>query len=177
MKTITIDELKGIDSSLERIVSEYRFQQEWTALDILKLPESLVNNLDKLGLVLCEDLIDAPVLHEFACRCAERALSRIDNPDSRSVAAIAAKRAWLEDETKDEELSEASADVCDAAFFAGSVTDDVDAAYWAANAASWTIAWYAAYWSASYAAYCSADVAAERAWQVDVLIKILEEEE
>ena len=35
------------------------------------------------------------ILHEFACLCAEDALALIENPDPRSVAAIAAKRAWL----------------------------------------------------------------------------------
>jgi uncharacterized protein involved in type VI secretion and phage assembly len=35
------------------------------------------------------------VLHEFACRCAEDALSLVDNPDERSVAVIKAKRDWV----------------------------------------------------------------------------------
>ena len=51
----------------------------------------------------------APVLHGFACRCAEDALSVAGTPDPRSVAAIAAKRAWLRGEINDEGLAAAGA--------------------------------------------------------------------
>ena len=44
------------------------------------------------------------VLHEFACWCEEQALKNIKNPDPRSVAAIAATRAWRESEITDAEL-------------------------------------------------------------------------
>ena len=47
------------------------------------------------------------ILHEFSCWCAEQALALIDNPDPRSVAAIAAKRAWLRGEIDDNELAAA----------------------------------------------------------------------
>jgi len=77
-------------------------KQDWSALDILNLPD--VPDKDKLFAVLRVELIDEPILHEFACRCAERALSKIENPDPRSVAAIAAKRAWLKGEITDDEL-------------------------------------------------------------------------
>lgn len=49
------------------------------------------------------------VLHEFACRCAEQALSLIPNPDPRSMAAIAAKRAWIKGEISNEQLDAAGA--------------------------------------------------------------------
>jgi len=113
MKTVTIDDVmdygpcwKDARQRMEKIAERYN-QQNWTALDVLMLPEKLVGNVDKFWLVLREELIDAPILHEFACRCAERALSRVDNPDPRSVAAIAAKRAWLKGDITDEQLESA----------------------------------------------------------------------
>lgn len=103
----------------------------WSALDILRLKKISID--DKFFAVLREELIPAPILHEFACRCAERALARVDNPDPRSVAAIAAKRAWLKGEITDEQLG---------------------AARGAARSAAWD---------------------AEQQWQLDELIKMLEE--
>ena len=65
-------------------------------------------------------VIDASaILHEFACRLAERAMKRAGNPDPRSVAAIAAKRAWLRGEMTDEQLAVAWAASIDAAWAAG----------------------------------------------------------
>jgi hypothetical protein len=71
------------------------------------------------------------VLHEFACDVAEEALALAGNPDPRSVASIAAKRAWLRGEISDSELDAAR----DAAW---------DAARAAARAAAWDAAWDAA---------------------------------
>lgn len=65
-------------------------------------------------------------LHEFACWCAEQALSLIDNPDPRSIAAIDAKRKWMRGEISDDDLAAVAA-----------------AAWAAAWAASWTAAWAA----------------------------------
>jgi len=78
-----------------------------TALDVLR--DERVSTQDARWLVLREDWIPAPTLHEFACRCAERALALIDNPDPRSVAAIATKRAWLRGEATNAELAAAEA--------------------------------------------------------------------
>ena len=47
--------------------------------------------------VLSVDTAD-PVLHEFACWCAERALTQVVHPDPRSVDAIAAKRVGVRGE-------------------------------------------------------------------------------
>ena len=148
-------------------------QDRWTALDILELEE--IPDEDKLWCVLREELIEPEKLHEFACRCAERALSRIEHPDPRSVAAIEAKRAWMKGEISDAELASAWA----AAWAA------VRAAAWdAARAATWDAAWdaaRAAAWAAvSAAAWAAARAAArdaERAWQVEELKKMLREEE
>ena len=53
-------------------------------------------------------IVDATdILHEFACWCAERAMSRLRNPDPRSIAAINAKRKWMRGEITDAELAAA----------------------------------------------------------------------
>jgi len=88
----------------------------------------------------------APVLHEFACLCAEDALSLVENPDPRSVAAIDAKRKWLR---------------------GGFSNDDLDAARRAAWSAARSAAWSAARsaaWSAARRAAWSAADAADAAW-------------
>ncbi len=118
-------------------------REQWTALDILAL--NRVSAEDRLWAVLREEFIPAQVLHEFACRCAEWALSKLDHPDSRSIAAIQAKRDWL----------------------AGKITDrDLDAA--------WAAAWAAAR-DATWAAARAAAEDAARKWQVQELTKMLEE--
>jgi len=63
---------------------------------------------------LREEFIESRILHEFACRCAERALSLIENPDPRSFAAIEAKRAWLRNEIDCNQLAAARAAAWDA---------------------------------------------------------------
>ena len=66
-----------------------------------------------------------PSPHACACRCAEDALSRIDNPDPRSINAIVVKRRWIAGEATDEELAAAE----DAAWVARtSAQDAVEAA-------------------------------------------------
>ena len=60
-------------------------------------------------------LSQPPMLHACACRCAEDALSRIDNPDPRSINAIVVKRRWIAGEATDEELAAAEADAWTAA--------------------------------------------------------------
>jgi len=44
------------------------------------------------------------ILHEFACRCAEDSLKLVPKPDPISLAAIKAKRDWLDGKISDEEL-------------------------------------------------------------------------
>ena len=68
------------------------------------------------------------LLHEVACQCAEYALTFVKDPDSRSVAAIKAKRDWLDGKITDQELSAAGSAARDAAW---------DAAW----AAAWDAAW------------------------------------
>ena len=102
-------------------------------------------------------MLDATqILHEFACRCAEDALALVEQPDARSVAAIAAKRKWLMGEITDEELDSAWDAARDA-------SQDValDAATWAAASAA---AWAAVRAAARSAAEAAAEAARSASW-------------
>ena len=182
MKTVTVGQFKSFRPCwLETAEGRKRFariaaiRDEWTALDVLNLPD--VSATDKLWSVLREEFIDAPILHEFACRCAEYALSFVDNPDPRSIAAIEAKRKWLRGEITDKELDAARAAARDAAS---------DAARYAAWYAARTAAWDAARTAAQAAARAAArDAAQAAAWaaardaarehEVEILRELLEE--
>ncbi len=125
MKTVTVEQFKSFRPCwLETAEGRERFaciaaiRTEWTALDVLNLPD--VSAGDKLWSVLREEFIEAPILHEFACRCAEYALSFVESPDPRSIAAIEAKRKWLRGEITDAELDSAWDDARDAAKAAAS---------------------------------------------------------
>ena len=121
-------------------------RDEWSALDVLALDG--VSNKDKLWAVLREEFIDAPVLHEYACRCAEYALTFVREPDSRSIAAIEAKRKWLRGEISNDDLTAARAaawDAWDAARDAARAAAcdaacDASAAAWAAACDAWDAA-------------------------------------
>ena len=138
------------------------------ALEILALRR--IPAEERLWAVLRAEFIPAPILHEFACRCEEDALSRIDNPDPRSINAIAVKRRWIAGEATDEELAAARAAAETAADAAART--DTRAAAWAARAAAW-----AAAWDAARAARAAAETAAETARnaQVDMLTQMLRE--
>lgn len=158
------------------------------ALEILALRRIPAD--ERLWAVLREEFIPAPILHEFACRCAEDALSRIDNPDPRSIHAIAVKRRWIAGEATDEELAAAEADADAAARVAAEAdarAEEADAqaalAAWVAARAEETAAWAAwdAAWvaaraarDASWAAQDTAEAAARNA-QVDMLTQMLRE--
>lgn len=158
MKTVTVVQFKSFRPCwLETAEGREKFariaaiKNEWTALDVLNLPD--VSAQDKLWSVLREEFIEAPILHEFACSCAEYALSFVESPDLRSIAAIEAKRKWLRGEITGAELYAAWAAAWDAA---------QDAAWAAAKAA------------ASNAAMDAAMDAA-REHEVEILRELLEE--
>ena len=172
-----------------------QLQERWTALDIIDLDE--IEDDEKLKLVLRPELIDEKTLHEFSCRCAERALARIDNPDPRSLAAIAAKRAWLRGEISDDELKAAQAAALAAQHEVPkkSISKGTHALVAACAAEAADPRWYAAIEAASsdeFAAYpddgdtpmsdtwssaWGAAARAERAWQVHALKEMLSEED
>ena len=144
-------------------------KERWTALDILALDD--VSAEDKLWAVLREGLIDARILHEFACWCAEDALNHVENPDERSCNAIKVKRAWLRGEASDEELA-AAWDVARAAAEAAALN--------AAELSAWYATLTVARAAAEAAARAAAGVAARTAaWerQAERLKGMLMEEE
>ena len=103
-------------------------------------------------------MLDATrILHEFACMCAEDALALVEQPDERNVAAIEAKRKWLDGKITDEEL--------DAAWTAswGAAQD----AAWSARAialAALAAVYAAARDAAGAAMWAARDAAAAAAW-------------
>lgn len=163
MKTITLEQFMEFDPCYDKdkLLEIQGEKLEWSALDILKLD---IPMQDRFWAVLREDLIEARVIHLFACDCAERALSRLEKPDERSVNAIKVKRLWLDGKATDDEL------------YAARVADyDAYASHYAARVAS-----YAARYVSHYAAHDVADCItrnAEQAWQLTHLIHMLEEGE
>ena len=183
MKTVTPEQFKEFGPCwLETAAGRKRYarvaamRDEWSALDVLALDG--VSNEDKLWAVLREEFIDAPVLHEYACLCAEYALTFVREPDSRSIAAIEAKRKWLRGEISNDDLTAARAAAWDAA---------CDAANAAARAAAWAAANAAANaaadaacdaaWAAAWDAACDAANAAAREHEVKLLKELLREVE
>lgn len=163
MKTVTVEQFRKFGPCwLETAEGRGKFariaaiKNEWTALDVLNLPD--VSAQDKFWSVLREEFIEAPILHEFACRCAEYALSFVESPDPRSIAAIEAKRKWLRGEITDAELDAARGEARDAAHDA-----TMYAARIAARVAAQDAAWVIARVIAQDAA-CAAWAAADAAW-------------
>lgn len=115
------------------------------------------------------------ILHEFACWCAEDALSHVENADERSWNAIKVKRAWLRGEASDAERYAAWSVAWSAARSAAE-----DAARSAARSAAWYAAWsavLAAAWSAAEDAARPAAWSAAQEQQVEHLKGMLTEEE
>lgn len=196
----------GRETLLNRIPQKYKLfipreKELFTALDVLNL-EGISDEL-KISVVEIPGFIHSDILNEFACRCAERALSRVENPDPRSVAAIEAKRAWMKGEISDAELDAAwaaawaaarehalysSPAVLRAGMWAAHgvayymndaeyiATECADMAIWAALEATWEDSEGFVGDSDRYAAMDAA-MAAERAWQVEELKKMLREAE
>ena len=195
------DEYKRAEHA-EQLARYRAMRDKWTALDILRLDE--VSADDRLWLVLREELVDAPILHEFACRCAERALSCVHNPDPRSISAIEAKRKWLRGECTDDELYAAWSTARLAAHSVSRSADSTatSSSMYAVRSAAACAAWsaersssmYAVRSAAAYAAEAAAAAAdaaamaaagvagtdaawvAEHNWQAAELIKMLEED-
>ena len=169
MKTVTPEQFKEFGPCwLETAAGRQRYarvaamRDEWSALDVLALDG--VSNKDKLWAVLREEFIDAPVLHEYACRCAEYALTFVREPDSRSIAAIEAKRKWLRGEISNDDLIAARAAAARAAAAWAAAAWAANA--WAANAAANAAAWAAA---------CDAAWTAAREHEVKLLKELLRE--
>jgi hypothetical protein len=72
-----------------------------------RILNSIIPDRDKLVAVLREEFIDAPILHEFACVCAEEAQKYAENPHD-GMKFIQCKRKWLRGEISDDELKAVS---------------------------------------------------------------------
>lgn len=147
-------------------------KMKWTALDILRLEDTS----QRLNMVFLRKLIDEPVAHEFACRCAERALSRVEDPDERSVAAIEAKRKWLRGEISNKELYAAWGAAVEAHWVAYAFVDTAyRAAADAAQKEGWQAALDAARGARNYVEWTAgaAEGKAETEWQVAELMRML----
>ena len=182
MKTVTPEQFKEFGpcwlktaAGRQRYARVAAMRDEWSALDVLALDG--VSNKDKLWAVLREEFIDAPVLYEYACRCAEYALTFVREPDSRSIAAIEAKRKWLRGEISNDDLTaaRAAADAAWAAACAAANAAACDAANAAARAAAWAAADAAD--AAADAAAGPAAYAAAREHEVKLLKELLREVE
>lgn len=78
---------------------------EWDALKVLNLPNIKAKN--KLCAVLDENFLPEKLLYEFACRCAEWALSFVEGPPPSAIRAISVKRKWGIGEATNAELDNA----------------------------------------------------------------------
>lgn len=193
MKRINADALKELLTSTfldadmagdvekaERLLGYFKQKKEWSALDILRLSDSDVNDSDKLHAVLCSELIDRKLLHELACDFAERAQTYVNAPHQDSLKAIEVKRKWLRGEATDDELRIAR-DAARAAWATARTTVAARAAdaAWAAAAdddarAAWA-AWPAAQAAeADWAAWVAGVADVERKWQINHVIEVLE---
>lgn len=153
MKTRTLDELRKCGPCYDpvRWVPE---NWEGTAVDFLNIEECPAK--DRIWMVTRRGLYYTDrQLRLFACDCAERALSRIKNPDPRSLRVVVVARRYAEGNAAKGEL--------DAARYAARGVAD-DAAYSAAG-------------FAVYSAAGSAAGSAEREWQIDRLKEYAEEGE
>jgi hypothetical protein len=153
MKTMTNEQFMSFCTFYDDYPEEYirkitGGKTKPSALDILALRE--VPHEDRLRAVLHEELIDAPTLHEFGCLVAERAFSRIENPDPASIAVVSAKRQWMRDETTGEELAAART-----AARAACVALDAAYAAYAELEIAWDEAWDEARDDARSAAYAA----------------------
>jgi hypothetical protein len=182
MKTITVDEFLQFnpcypESRIRAIAATHDGKTEWSALDILALED--IPATDRLWAVLYERLIDAPILHEVACRYAERALARVENPDPRSVAAVETKRRWLRGEATNEELSAARNAARSAVQAVAEYAADYVAEY-AVRSTTWSAAedaaWNASRSDARSTTWSAAEYAAEHEAQIDILREMLKTE-
>ena len=85
---------------------------EWDALKVLNLPNIKAKN--KLYAVLDEIFLPNKLLYEFACRCAEWALSFVESPPPSAIKAISVKRKWVTGEASNAELYDAHFALADA---------------------------------------------------------------
>jgi len=129
---------------------------------------------DRLWVVLRESILGAKILRLFACDVADEALKLIDNPDPRSIEAIRVSRLYAVGEATLEQLKAAYAAAAARAASAYAARAAARAAAAAARAAS-AAAFAAA--AAAYADAAAADAhASAKQKQIDILLRLLDQE-
>ena len=171
MKLLTFQDIADMNPRKKHWPSKY-IPETWTGtiLDVLRLPN--VAATEKLW-VACR-VLDDKVLRLFAVDCARRALSRIDKPDARSLAAVNVAEAFAHGNATTEELKTAAA-AAYAAYAASAASAASAAAYAASAEYAASAAAYAA--SAEYAipSVVDSDTFEERNKQIEQLIKLIQE--
>ena len=109
------------------------------------------------------------ILHEFACKCAERALKLANVTDGRCWEAIKVKRKWLKDLATDAELN--AARVAGYTAISAAIYTARDAAIYAAIYAARYAARDAARDAAGYARYAASS--GEKKWQEKTLLRMI----
>jgi len=104
MKTVTVEQFLKFNPCYppEQICKIAGNKTEWTALDVLVLEDVPLG--DRFWAVLREEFLDAPILHEFACRCVEETLGIVNNLDEHTARYITVKREWLKGKVMTSEL-------------------------------------------------------------------------
>ena len=141
-------------------------------LEILELDIPVAN---RFAVVLGEDRLPAAVLHEFACRCAERAISKIPDAGPDGPGWVQLKRMWMVGMIGDDDLIAVVTDAREAAL----VTTGART-----NVVAWAISWAvdpdpktAAARTVRAAARVSArrrEIEEEQAWQLTELRRLIE---
>jgi len=147
-----------------RIEEIFGNRNEMPLLEALQLPLPARDII--WAITLYDGILADCHLHELACRYAEHALSVIDHPDPCSVAAIAAKRAWLQAEITDGELAAAAEAAWEVARDAATKAAAAEAARGAVREAAWETAAEAAWEAAREAARAAAE-AQEATWAAE----------
>ena len=104
MKLLTYKDILALNPCLEHHPSKY-ISEDWTGtiLDVLNAPN--VTSSEKLWVAY--KVLDDKTLRLFAVNCARRALTRVANPDPRSIAACDIAEKYANGEATEEELSKA----------------------------------------------------------------------
>jgi hypothetical protein len=159
MKHVTVSDIMDArpcsDYPRSRVDKLWAGRESLTPREIAALEIQVQDRL--WALIKC--CLDGRQRRLFACECAERALTLIDNPDPRSVEAIRVARAYAVGEATDQQLAAARAEAWDAAWDAASSAARAEA--WdAASSAAWDAASAEAWDAASSAAWAAASAEA-----------------
>ena len=136
MRMITVDDIMDLRPCEE--YSRERVAELWGDADALTLTQICdldIPTMDRIW-AMCQLLPDREA-RLFACDCAARALSLVDNPDFRSMEAVTVARRYSNGEATEAELVSAEAGAWTAAVEAAWKTarDAAVAAAWAATTA------------------------------------------